>query len=1070
VRQLIWLLLVLYLVACGHKAAPELPHDAGSTETTPDPHVQDAVNLAGQLFGRQYDKNFAKKVQDASKIRSHPPRNPPKPNPPVDACTESATDKASLMGCLSAPPAPSDGGTVKFASAIRPPSHCPALDVAAWHVNDSTGNNNNTCTDSAHPCKDPQEVFERWGCGGPPNLTPLFTSTSTLYLDSDLPSSTMFSLSPEAGLGANFTIQCATTVFATGLTLGAVTLKNRPIGQYLNVNLGAGASSYVGLLIHNITRSSINYVDSIVSGNVALVVQPVATSDDATEVDTWTAGDSYEILRPSQVYLSKLRGKYAANSTLSLRDCWQQGGSQSPDIGGFEAIQESRFDVLSTFTGTTGFATLVKAATGYNVWWYSSSLTSFVFDSGNSQVDGTAFQGVGNNVDNDTVIHSISGLDFGTYLFYGKVYIDFNFEVQGNLWNILDGSPKVYGPYVITTDPGATILFPYGGAVSTFVGVGNPNGGQIGATQFIAFDRKRSPAQWYSGRSLNPTLLDQTDVPGGGYDGVAILPTLIGGFISPQPNPVVLPYSAPPGNGGTGLDAGCADGSILEGTGLTTPFMCEPESTFVSTIAVGGDLQGTLPNPLIGALHGTFLSGAAPTTGQELVASTFTPAALPGLQWWLSAGAGVSLSGSTVTSWADQSGHGHNATPTGSPQYTAAGGPNSLPAIIFNGANGFSNSGSNILPQGNDRAIFVVMHNGGSPTSPATFVTNGSSALYNGFFYNPPSLGTQYIYSNGTALTTVTTTDTGIAHLLEWDVRVGSLPVFYLDGTAQSVAGSNFFAETGSAGYLVGLNPSGQYYNGQMSEVLEIDHIPTPIERNALGGWVQSKYAITVASSAGALAWTPTTVAGGGPPTGAAGGDLTGTYPNPQVDQLTGGSFGSGTVVRFVNGSAPSGLPSGAGYMWAGSGELFWKDPAGVVTQLTPLGILGKSYFLSGAPTNLPGGATGTVVSLNSTTIAPPASGFLLIDAHIQFAILTGNLAFGDVIEYGLSDDGSTFNLRDKRVTMYEAISNATYVDVTVGYRYAITGSATIYVLAKAGSPLGQEGGTADMVVQYIPL
>jgi hypothetical protein len=83
---------------------------------------------------------------------------------------------------------------------------------------------------------------------------------------------------------------------------------------------------------------------------------------------------------------------------------------------------------------------------------------------------------------------------------------------------------------------------------------------------------------------------------------------------------------------------------------------------------------------------------------------------------------------------------------------------------------------------------------------------------------------------------------------------------------------------------------------------------------------------------------------------------------------------------------------------------------------------------------------------------------------------LTGNLAFGDVIEYGLSDDGSTFNLRDKRVTMYEAISNATYVDVTVGYRYAITGSATIYVLAKAGSPLGQEGGTADMVVQYIPL
>jgi hypothetical protein len=41
----------------------------------------------------------------------------------------------------------------------------------------------------------------------------------------------------------------------------------------------------------------------------------------------------------------------------------------------------------------------------------------------------------------------------------------------------------------------------------------------------------------------------------------------------------------------------------------------------------------------------------------------FSPANLSGLSLWLKADAGVTLSGSNVTAWADQSGNGNNATP-----------------------------------------------------------------------------------------------------------------------------------------------------------------------------------------------------------------------------------------------------------------------------------------------------------------------------------------------------------------------------------------------------------------------
>ena len=64
----------------------------------------------------------------------------------------------------------------------------------------------------------------------------------------------------------------------------------------------------------------------------------------------------------------------------------------------------------------------------------------------------------------------------------------------------------------------------------------------------------------------------------------------------------------------------------------------------------------------------------------------FSPGNLSGLSLWLKADAGVTLSGSNVTAWADQSGNGNNASANSGEEPTFASSfSNSKPAIEFSG-------------------------------------------------------------------------------------------------------------------------------------------------------------------------------------------------------------------------------------------------------------------------------------------------------------------------------------------------------------------------------------------------
>jgi len=91
-------------------------------------------------------------------------------------------------------------------------------------------------------------------------------------------------------------------------------------------------------------------------------------------------------------------------------------------------------------------------------------------------------------------------------------------------------------------------------------------------------------------------------------------------------------------------------------------------------------------------------------------AAPFSPTDLSGLSLWLKSDAGVTLSGSNVTAWADQSGNGNNAAAGEEFEPTlVANVLNSKPVLRFNGAGQQMALTSNI--GGTAYTIFIVCKN-----------------------------------------------------------------------------------------------------------------------------------------------------------------------------------------------------------------------------------------------------------------------------------------------------------------------------------------------------------------------
>ena len=104
----------------------------------------------------------------------------------------------------------------------------------------------------------------------------------------------------------------------------------------------------------------------------------------------------------------------------------------------------------------------------------------------------------------------------------------------------------------------------------------------------------------------------------------------------------------------------------------------------------------------------------------------FSPTDISGLSLWLKADAGVTLSGSNVTAWADQSGNGRTVTVSNSPVFSASS-INSKPTVDFNGSTQFVNALTPAFVSNNNfSVIWAFKYVGDSVNNPDDYSPNVS--------------------------------------------------------------------------------------------------------------------------------------------------------------------------------------------------------------------------------------------------------------------------------------------------------------------------------------------------------
>lgn len=297
---------------------------------------------------------------------------------------------------------------------------------------------------------------------------------------------------------------------------------------------------------------------------------------------------------------------------------------------------------------------------------------------------------------------------------------------------------------------------------------------------------------------------------------------------------------------------GSADASeITLGAGLAFS-----GSTLVSTVSPTSDHKLSIDGS-----DTTYDFLAAKLTADAPITLTVTGSAptppTSGLALWLKADAGVTLSGSDVTAWADQSGNGNDVTAPGTPPTFDASVINGLPGVRFTGAAvSLANTSTSLITAGAARHVFSVVKCGStaSPGGPIV-VFRGNTPWFAA--YLAIIGGNTYAYSDGaTTASTLTSPPTLTSTAFEVEhasagTGTGNLTLA-LDGTNQTLATPDIATESGATGFVIGNAPTAsQYFDGDVCEVFVYDHVLTGSDLADLRGYLQARYGITIAGAAG---------------------------------------------------------------------------------------------------------------------------------------------------------------------------------------------------------------------------
>jgi hypothetical protein len=246
--------------------------------------------------------------------------------------------------------------------------------------------------------------------------------------------------------------------------------------------------------------------------------------------------------------------------------------------------------------------------------------------------------------------------------------------------------------------------------------------------------------------------------------------------------------------------------------------------------------------------------GNSPARRMKSAAPSSSGPSRTGLKLWLKGDAGMTQAGGTVSAWADQSGNGNDVVAVSVQPIFDSPAANGLPCVRFNNSSMALASSVDLVAIGAARHVIAVTrpvsgggYDGGGPIinmrSEPSFTL--MLALESGF---------TYVVTNGIDAASIPV-DRGVLWnaLTVLELSSTGYPGTYtaaLNGTTNLISNSATEVDTGSTGgFVVGNradNGRGQYFSGDICELLVYDHVLSGADVTAARTYLQAKYAIAL--------------------------------------------------------------------------------------------------------------------------------------------------------------------------------------------------------------------------------